>query len=369
MSAYVTLEHLDVGYHGKALIRDINLGIAKGEIVTLIGPNGAGKSTILKSLTRQLSLVGGKASIDGKAIHAFSHKEFSTCVAVVLTERLSPEMMTCRDVVSMGRYPYTGHLGLLSKADEAKVDEAMASVRVLELADQDFNAISDGQRQRVLLARAVCQEPEIIILDEPTSYLDIRHKLELLTMLRQMARERQITVIMSLHEIDLAMKVSDRLVCVSGETIFRYGKPDEIVTDEAVRALYQIELGSFNSLFGSTELARPQGTPKVLVLSNNGSGVAVYRRLQKENQPFIAAVVYKNDMDYAVAAELAARIITEEPFADISDAAYDAVLEAVETVNTVIDAGLVFGSGNSRLKEILAYAEKVGKLCREVSHE
>ena len=209
---YFHLDHLTVGYDKKPLIKDICIGIEKGEIVTLIGPNGSGKSTILKSITRQLKLVGGNVEFDGKNLHELSFRELSTKMAVVLTERMKPELMTCHDIVATGRYPYTGRLGMLTREDEEKVEEAMRAVHAEELGGRDFNAISDGQRQRVLLARAICQEPEVIILDEPTSFLDIRHKLELLAILRRMAQEKGITVIMSLHEIDLAQKISDKII-------------------------------------------------------------------------------------------------------------------------------------------------------------
>ena len=187
---YFHLDQLTVGYNGKPLIDQIQVGIHKGEIVTLIGPNGSGKSTILKSITRQLKILGGKVLYEENDLHKLSYKELSTRMAVVLTERMRPELMTCHDIVATGRYPYTGRLGILSREDEDKVDEAMRIVHAEELGSRDFNAISDGQRQRVLLARAICQEPEIIVLDEPTSFLDIRHKLELLSILRSMAKKR-----------------------------------------------------------------------------------------------------------------------------------------------------------------------------------
>lgn len=170
---YFHLDQLTVGYNGKPLIDQIQVGIHKGEIVTLIGPNGSGKSTILKSITRQLKILGGKVLYEENDLHKLSYKELSTRMAVVLTERMRPELMTCHDIVATGRYPYTGRLGILSREDEDKVDEAMRIVHAEELGSRDFNAISDGQRQRVLLARAICQEPEIIVLDEPTSFLDI----------------------------------------------------------------------------------------------------------------------------------------------------------------------------------------------------
>ena len=158
-------------------------------------------------------------------------------VAVMLTERMKPELMTCHDVVATGRYPYTGRLGVLSGEDENKVDEALMAVHAQELGIRNFLEISDGQRQRILLARAICQEPEVMILDEPTSYLDIRHKLELLEILRKLAKEKEITVIMSLHEIDLAQKISDKVVCVKGDRIAGFGNPEEIFTEEKIREL------------------------------------------------------------------------------------------------------------------------------------
>ena len=186
---YFQLKDLAVGYHGNPLIRDINIGIDKGEIVTLIGPNGSGKSTILKSITRQLKLIGGTVFFDDTSLMELSYKELSSTMAVVLTERIKTELMTCHDIVATGRYPYTGRLGILAKRDEELVEEAMEAVHAQELGSRDFNAISDGQRQRVLLARAICQEPEILILDEPTSFLDVKHKLELLAILEKMARD------------------------------------------------------------------------------------------------------------------------------------------------------------------------------------
>lgn len=265
---HLQLDHLAVGYNGKALIHGIEIGVRRGEIVTLVGPNGSGKSTILKTITRQLVPVGGDiflaegaaddtgADSQVKKLEQFAPGELARNMAVMLTGRLQTELMTCRDVTAMGRYPYTGRLGILSEEDEQKVEEALAAVHAQHLSDRPFDAVSDGERQRILLARAICQEPAIIVLDEPTSYLDIRHKLELLSILHKMSREQGITVVMSLHEIDLAMKISDRIICVRGEEIFACGKPSEILNDETVRELYDLdpELGRFDAESGSLEL-------------------------------------------------------------------------------------------------------------------
>ena len=208
-----------------------------------------------------------------------SYRALAKKLAVVLTERIKGELLTCRDVVSTGRYPYTNSLGILSEEDREKVSRAMERVHALDLAERDFTAISDGQRQRILLARAICQEPEILVLDEPTSFLDIRHKLELLSILRSMAKEKRITVILSLHEIDLAQKISDKILCVSGDVIEHFGTPEEIFRPEIIDRLYGIEPGTYNITFGSVEMPRPAGEPDVFVIAGCGTGTPVFRRL------------------------------------------------------------------------------------------
>ena len=361
---YFRTQNLTVGYDGVPLIRDITVEIARGEIVTLIGPNGSGKSTILKSITRQLRTIAGAVYIDNRELKRFTHKELAQSMSVVLTERMRPELMTCRDVVATGRYPYTGRLGLLTPEDERKVTEAMEAVHAVEIADRDFDAVSDGQRQRVLLARAICQEPEIIVLDEPTSYLDIRHKLELLSILRRMAKARGITVIMSLHEIDLAQKISDRILCVKGETISSFGTPEEIFQGGRIRELYGLERGDYDPRFGSIELPRPDGEPEVFVLSNCGAGIPVYRRLQREDVPFCAGVLCTNDVDYQLARLLAADVIAVEPFRPMEDGAIERAKGWVRSCPRVIDAGVTIGPENARLREVLDLAAALNKLER-----
>lgn len=359
---YINMNNLAVGYNGKALIHDICIGIEKGEIVTLIGPNGAGKSTILKSITRQLKIISGNVTIAEENLTKLSFRDLSTKMAVVLTERMKPELMTCHDIVATGRYPYTGKLGILSREDEQKVDEAMEAVHAQELGDRDFNAISDGQRQRVLLARAICQEPEIIILDEPTSFLDVRHKLELLSILRDMAKRKKITVIMSLHEIDLAEKVADKIICVKGDRIAHYGKPEIIFKEDIIKELYGIDNGFFDPVFGSLELPRPEGEPKVFVLSSGGNGIPVYRELQKQNLAFVAGVLYTNDIDYQLARLLAAHTVTEKPFEEISEQTFTEASKWIDACDGVIDAGITIGSGNRRIEVLLKKAQEEGKL-------
>lgn len=362
MAWYLETKDLSVGYNKTALIHDINIGIEKGEIVTLIGPNGAGKSTILKSITRQLELIAGTVTIQNEDLHAISYKNLATKMAVVLTDRMKPELMTCYEIVATGRYPYTGRLGILTKEDEKKVEEAMAAVHAVELGNRDFNEISDGQKQRILLARAICQEPEIIILDEPTSFLDIRYKLDLLSILRNMAKEKNITVIMSLHEIDLAQKVADKILCVKGDQIAHYGKPEEIFEENTIRELYDIDNGFFDPLFGSIELKKVSGASQVFVLSSCGGGIPLYRQLQKQEKPFAAGILYTNDVDYQLARLLAEEVVQAAPFETVSDAAVERALQLVESCQEVWMTSFPITPLNEKVQKVIDAAKAQHKL-------
>ena len=255
--AFVYTEDMTVGYDGKPLIKDIQIRVDQGEIYAHLA-EWRWKVNNIEKHDKAASAVGRDGVSGTKGDTQYVRKRYGKKLSVVMTQRLRTELMTCWDVVATGRYPYTGTLGILGENDKQKVLEALEMVHGQELADKDFTAISDGQRQRILLARAICQEPEVIVLDEPTSFLDIRHKLELLNILKKMVLENHLAVIMSLHELDLAQKVSDKIVCVNGDTIERYGTPEEIFTQDYISHLYNLTSGSFNAHFGCMEMAPPK---------------------------------------------------------------------------------------------------------------
>ena len=355
-----TARGMAVGYRGHALIRDISFQLPKGKILTLIGPNGAGKSTILKTITRQLAAIAGTALIENTEISGFSQAELAMKMSVLLTERIKPEMMSCFDVAAMGRYPYTGRFGKLSEKDAAIVENTLRRVHAEDIAEQDFSRISDGQRQRVLLARALCQEPEILVLDEPTSFLDIRYKIELLSILLEETRERRLTVILSLHEIDLAEKISDLILCVKGDTVWRYGLPREIFRDEIIASLYDLSQGTYVTSQGSVELKRPEGQPRVFVIGGNGCGLPHYRALQKKRIPFAAGILFENDQEYAAARALAQETVSAKAFEEIGEEQVTRAKDIILRCESVLDAGAPVGTLNRANRELLAFAEKNG---------
>lgn len=245
----IRTEKLNIGYRSD-LIKDITFSVRPGRIVTLIGPNGCGKTTLLKTLTGELAARGGVIYIDGTDKQSLKASEIAKCMSLVMTYKIRPELMTCREVVEIGRYPYTGRLGILSENDREKVEEAMKWTDISELGEKLFSDISDGQKQRVLLARAICQESKILILDEPTSFLDIRHKIDILQKIRDYVKEKNIAVLMSLHELEIARNISDTIVAMGDGEIQKIGTPREVFSETFIRKLYHIE-GMSTELLGN----------------------------------------------------------------------------------------------------------------------
>lgn len=239
---YFKTKGLCVGYDGIPIVSDIELNINRGQILSLVGPNGSGKTTILKSIIGQLSLLSGVVELDCRNVFLMDKKELAKEMAVVLTNPLKTELMTVEDVVETGRYPYTGAFGILNARDREIIEKVMKRIHIWEWKDKDFTKISDGQKQKVMLARALAQQPDILILDEPTSYLDIRHKVEFLSILKKLVREENLTVIMSLHEVELACKISDKVACFKDGLLDRVGTPDEVFANDYLLELYGIQL-------------------------------------------------------------------------------------------------------------------------------
>lgn len=358
----LTMRDLTVGYDRIPLIKNINLGVRPGEILTLIGPNGSGKSTILKTITKQLKTIGGSVFLGKESMRELTDSEISRHLSMVMTERIHTELLSGRDVVATGRYPYTGRLGILSQQDWKKVDEAIALVHAGEVQQQDFRRISDGQRQRLMLARAICQDTQVLILDEPTSYLDMGFKLDILTTIRMLARKKNLAVIMSLHELDLAQKISDTIACVKGDRIDRVGTPEEIFSGNYVQQLYGVKPQQFEPQTGQAFLERPEGAPEVFVIGGGGTGLAVYNRLQRQNIPFAAGILQENDVEYAAASALAACVFSEKAFFPVSEETFLRAKQMLGSCKTCICALTEFGPYNEKNRQLFEYAKKLGKI-------
>lgn len=365
-------DRLAAGYGKRPVAEGLSFHADRGEIVTLIGPNGAGKSTILKTISGGLAPLGGKLVLDGVPMERIPRKERARKLAVVFTEKLQGELMTCRDVTAAGRYPYTGRLGLLSEEDQRAVDQALELVHGTDLRDRPFDRISDGQRQRIMLARALCQEPEMILLDEPTSHLDVKYKLEFLSLLREMARKKDLSVLMSLHELDLAERISDRVVCIKDGRMDRCGTPEQVFTPGYVEELFGMTAGKFDAAGGAVEFSvpggagRPEELPEnaVFVIAGNGSGRQVFRKLQRENVPFVTGILFENDLDLPAAEALAAHVV-KVPLGPVPEEAVREARAWIRRCRRVICCRTGFGVWEKENEDLFKYAERSGKTAGE----
>ncbi len=353
---------MEVGYDKKPFIKNIEIRVRPGEILTLIGPNGSGKSTILKSLIGQLELLGGRVYLGERDMKGMSPGEIARTMSILMTQRPSPELMTCGEVAETGRYPYTGRLGMLRGENRRKVCQAMEMVGAEKLYDFPFLQASDGQRQRVLLARAICQDPDVIVMDEPTSFLDIRGKLEFLELIVSLAREKKTAVILSLHELDLAQKISDRVLCIRDRRVDRYGTPEEIFQKGYMEQLFRLQKGSYNPDFGSLELAGIQGQPSLFVIGGNGSGIETYRRLRRQAIPFAVGILQENDVDYPVASALAVRVVSEKAYEPMGEKAYKEAKRLMESCGRVVCCLNEFGTVNEMNRRLAQLAREKGWL-------
>ena len=360
-SYYFYTKHLCVGYKEKPVVKDIEISLPKGEILTLIGPNGAGKSNVLKSIAGQLKTLDGVIYLGKTALTDMKADERAKKMSVVLTEKIKTEMMTCEEVVATGRYPYTGRFGILSEEDKRVVEEAIGLIHIEDIREKDFAKISDGQKQRVMLARAMCQEPEILILDEPTSYLDVKYKLEFLSLLQEMRRKKELTVIMSLHELELAERVSDKILCLKGEYTEKYGTPGEVFTEGYIKRLFDMTKGSFDEENGNMELEPVKGVPEIFVIAGGGTGRPVFRRLQREGKAFAAGILYENDLDFPPAKALAVNVIGAKAFEPMAVDLAEQAKQIIDQCGRVICTRKNFGSFEMLNKELLDYAMKTNK--------
>ena len=228
------LDALTVGHRRTPILRGLNLHAAAGELTALLGPNGAGKSTLLRTVAGLLPVLAGSVHLDGTDLAALDARGRARRVAVVLTERVEAGLLTARELVALGRHPHTGSRGTLRPGDDAAVDDALDAVRAGAFARRRVDRLSDGERQRVLVARALAQEPDLLLLDEPTAFLDAPSRVAVTGLLHRLARERGIVVVLCTHDVELALRTADRAWLLGRAGGVREGPPADLVADGSI---------------------------------------------------------------------------------------------------------------------------------------
>lgn len=237
----ISAEHISVAYEDKVILEDLSLDLLDGNITTIIGSNGCGKSTLLKALTRIQAIKSGQILIDGEAIAKLSTKEVAKKIALLPQVLEATEGISVYELVSYGRFPHQKYLGNLTSFDRDKIHWAMEVTKVTPYANLDVDSLSGGQRQRVWIAMALAQDTDTIFLDEPTTYLDMNHQLEILELLYRLNQENHKTIIMVLHDLNLAARFSDCLVAMKDGKIKYQGNAEEIMTDAILKDIFRIK--------------------------------------------------------------------------------------------------------------------------------
>jgi cobalamin transport system ATP-binding protein len=365
---------VSLAYRRVLALDAVSFRVAPGEMVGLLGPNGAGKSTILKLAAGTLRPNAGHVCLLGDEASRLPRRAAARRVAMVPQEFTVQFPYTVRQIVEMGRTPRLRLLGTLGAEDRAAVESALATTEIAHLAGRAFQELSGGERQRVLLALALAQEGEILLLDEPTAHLDIRWQIETLELLRRLNAERGLTILAALHDLNLAARYFSRLILLN-KRVVADGPPSRALERELLASVYGAAVtvgvlsgeehlsvlppghtwqGASTSAGGTAPVAR------VHVLAGGGTGALLMRALADAVIPFSAGPLNIGDSDYALAERLAVACIVEPPYAPISDAGLAAAGEAMRAARAVLLCPLPLGAGNVALLDMARSAAQSG---------
>lgn len=262
---------LSLSYGQQMIIEQLNVTIPKEKITVLLGANGCGKSTLLRSLARLMKPVSGVILLDGKKISKMPTKEIAKQLAILPQTPVAPEGLTVLQLVKQGRYPYQSWIKQWSEEDEIAVNKALKATKMEDLAERTVDSLSGGQRQRAWIAMTLAQETETILLDEPTTYLDLTHQIEILDLLFELNQKEKRTIIMVLHDLNLACRYAHHIIAIHNKNIYCQGKPEDVVSCEMVREVYGMECQiTADPLFG-TPMCIPYGMGRCILKENSGT--------------------------------------------------------------------------------------------------
>lgn len=368
----LTFDHVTFGYAAsQPVVRDVSFALARGEMVGLLGPNGAGKTSLIRLANGVLRPQLGRVLLAERDLAGLGRREIARAMAVVPQDLTMPFAYSVRQMIEMGRTPHLPPLGwgMLASADRRAVANAIFVTEVGALADRLFNELSGGERQRVLVAMALAQSPQVLLLDEPTAHLDIRHQIEVLELVARLNREAGLTVLASLHDLNLAARYFPRLLLFQ-RTIVADGPPSTTLEPDLLEQVYQtpVRVGILRGARhlsilppGGASQASAEGMViRAHVVAGGGTGDLVMRALAEADVPFTAGALNIGDSDTALAEQLAAHVITEPPYAAVSDAGRAATLAAMQQAGNVVICPIPIGAGNVALLRAAQAAAEQG---------
>ena len=364
----LAVEGVWAGYGGRDVLRDVSLTVEPGEIVGVIGPNGSGKTTLIRVISRALHPTRGRISVGGQDPYAVPARRAARLVSVVPQDLTLVFPYSVLDIVLMGRTPHLGPLGTARAEDWAKVRWAMTVANVQHLADRPVGELSGGERQRVVLAQALAQDAPVLLLDEPTTHLDIRHVVEFMALVQRMGRDDGKAVVAIMHDLNLAAATCGRLVCLEGGRVVTEGAPSDVLT----RALMWDVFGVEADVSTSEATGRPAvlvSTPadpaervagRAHVVGGAGRGAAAMRALADLGYEVTAGVLHSGDTDESVAARLGLLRVTVPPFSPVDGRSSADCWELIRAASVVVVADAPFGPGNVENLRLALEAARLG---------
>jgi iron complex transport system ATP-binding protein len=362
---------ITVAYNDHSVLRDVSLSLSRGQFVGLVGPNGSGKSTVVRALSRVLPPVRGTVLLDSVDIYRMAARELARRLAVVAQDNAVGFDFLVRQVVMMGRAPHLSRFGIEHARDYTIAEESMTLTHTAVFADRPITALSGGERQRCMIARALAQEPEVLLLDEPTAHLDINHQIEILDLARKLTAERGLATLVVLHDLNLASQYCDALALIAEGRIIATGSPREVVTEESIRLAYHTDVQV--RMHPSTD--RPYVTllsrlpvsavstrrTRIHLVCGAGTGIPLMRRLRQLGFPVSAGVLNVADSDQLEAESLDLPRVEEAPFSAIGEESHRRNCDMARAADAVIVTAIPYGRGNLRNLEAAVKARGVGR--------
>jgi len=359
MTTKIRVENLYAGYDGSAILKGVSLDLAESDFVGIIGPNGSGKTTLLRAMSRALAPISGCVQMDSRNIYSTPSRDFARKVAVVPQDTLIAFDFTVLEIVLMGRSPRLGRFGVEGSKDVAIAMDALTRTGTDHLKDRTINALSGGERQRVLVARALAQEPEVILLDEPTSHLDISFQFEIMDLVKSLNRERGLTVLAVLHDLNLASQYCDRLIMVGQGSVQAAGSPEEVITSDNIRRVYGAEVWvrrhpTTHRPYVIAGVRRKQNSstdgfensPLVHVIGGGGTAAPILARLARRGYQITCGVLNEGDADQEVADALDIPHVSQPLFAHILPDSHEKHREMIKSADIVVLTDVPAGNGN-----------------------
>jgi iron complex transport system ATP-binding protein len=367
------MEAVSAGYDGRAVVHEVSLAIGAGEVVGLIGPNGSGKTTLVRVASRALRPMAGAVRVAGRDPYAIPGRQAARLVAVVPQELAPTFSFTALEVVLMGRSPYLSPWGGGGPADYRMAREAMEAAAVHHLADRPLEELSGGEKQGVVLAQALAQDAPVLLLDEPTTHLDLRHVVSILETVLRLAREEGKAVLAVFHDLNLAAGFCDRLVALDRGRVVAEGSPEEVVSRELLLDLYAVDAevtphfatGRPTVLLGPPLApARRGGLPRAHVVGGAGRGAPAMRGLAALGYEVTAGVLHAQDTDAVVAERLNLERVVVPPFSEVDEEARRDVLALMRRAAVVVVCDAPYGPGNvGNLVAAALVAEEGARVC------